>query len=112
MRPPVRRGGEARERSVGTKMSHSEYNRILVAAGALSPSEWLRKVALDAADRQPIERVVLIETLATQRLLMNLLDGRTWDPAMVKKLHAEIDRDKLQRARERLDQAMDRGEDR
>lgn len=108
-KPRIYRGGEARQRSVGTKMSKSEYHRVLNAAGSLTPSEWLRKVALAAADRQPIETVVLIETLAHHRMMLNLVvklaGHQPITAADVKTLQAEIDRDKLQRAYERLEHA-------
>lgn len=115
-KPRRTHGGVLRDKSLGTKVSGVEYDRIVNATGTLSPGEWLRGVAIRAAERPvPIDEVILTELLATQRLLVNLFGLIAADQkepltaGVIKTLLAEVDDDKLHRAHKRLRMEMSHG---
>jgi hypothetical protein len=98
-----RRGSLARIASVSTKVTRSEFEAFRARAGTETVSEWARTILLrELQDSTPADALLLSELLATQRLLLNLHNGRQWDAQSIKQLQEEIDRDKLQRAYERL----------
>jgi hypothetical protein len=67
---------QPRNRTVGCKMTDSEYERLsAVAEGdGMTLGEWVREVLLERADgRKPsvIEETLLAETLALRTILLN-----------------------------------------
>jgi hypothetical protein len=61
-----------RTKSIGTKVTPEEYDRIHALAGDQPVSEWVRAALLRAADTSPAEPVVLAEVLALRTILLNL----------------------------------------
>jgi len=61
-----------RTKSIGTKVTPDEYDRIHALAGDQPVSEWVRAALLRAADGSPAEPVVLAEVLALRTILLNL----------------------------------------
>jgi len=61
-----------RTKSIGTKVTPEEYDRIHALAGDLPVSEWVRAALLRAAETAPAEPVVLAEVLALRTILLNL----------------------------------------
>ena len=52
-----------RTKSIGTKVTPEEYERIHALAGDQPISEWVRAALLNAADASPLDSVVLAELL-------------------------------------------------
>ena len=50
-----------RTKSIGTKVTPEEYDRIHALAGDQPISEWVRAALLNAADASPLDSVVLAE---------------------------------------------------
>ena len=68
---------QIRNRTVGCKMSDSEYERLsaVVESEGMTLGEWCREVLLERADgRKPsvIEETLLAEVLALRTILLNL----------------------------------------
>ena len=105
-----------RVRSLGTKVSESEYAACeKVAAGCgLTVSEWCRQVVLAATGLgvpgQEAE-VILSEVLALRMIVMNLIyrqaTGAPLNEEQMRQLVEQADADKLRKAGERL-QALGR----
>jgi hypothetical protein len=84
-----RRGPLARNVSVGTKVTISEFEACVERAGTQTVSEWVRDLLLrELEDATPSDALLLSEVLATQRLLLNLHNGRQWDAQSIKQLQA------------------------
>lgn len=64
--------GSRRTKSIGTKVTPDEYDRIHALAGDQPVSEWVRAALLRAVDSSPAEPVVLAEVLALRTILLNL----------------------------------------
>jgi hypothetical protein len=67
---------QPRNRTVGCKMTDSEYERLAAVAegDGMTLGEWVREVLLERADgRKPsvIEETLLAETLALRTILLN-----------------------------------------
>lgn len=99
-----------RIKSIGTKVTPEEYDRIRMLAGEQPISEWVRAVLLRAADASPADSVVLAEVLALRTILLNLhfhLSNSTPLTAeAMQRLIERADQDKQQQAEVRL--AMER----
>jgi hypothetical protein len=61
-----------RTKSIGTKVTPEEYDRLHALAGEQPISEWVRAALLHAADASPVDSVVLAELLALRTILLNL----------------------------------------
>ena len=77
--PPRLRGRVARSRSIGTKLTPEEEQRILAAAEAdgKAPSEWARDLLLGGAAatvRGEMEMHIFTELVGIQMLVMNALE--------------------------------------
>ena len=99
--------GPLRDRSLGTKLTEVEYARVESAAlrAGVGLSEWCRRIALEAADRegnQPAEGVLLAELLALRAVLLNVLfkmaNGDAVSKEEMRTLIERADRDKHKRA--------------
>jgi mobilization protein NikA len=99
--------GPLRDRSLGTKLTEVEYARVEAAAlrAGVGLSEWCRRAALDAADRdgsQTPDGVLLAELLALRAVLLNVMFRMTNGDALSKEemrqLIERADRDKHKRA--------------
>jgi hypothetical protein len=73
--PPLIRKyhGVKRHRSIGARLTESEYQRVLLAADTVSPSEWVRAVLLDRLDRAPVEQRLMEELWALRHIFVNIL---------------------------------------
>lgn len=112
-----------RVRSVGTKLTESEYERLeaLAQREGLSLSEWLRRLLLEQAESgggRPgaAEEILLGEVLALRTILLNVLyklaQGEKLTPEEMQSLIERADRDKGRKARTKLEQAEATGGER
>jgi hypothetical protein len=108
-----------RTKSIGTKVSEDEYAQLERAAqkSAKTLGEWCREVMLANANGQPAKLngtgpevyAVMAEVVALRAILLNVLfkqaNGERLTPEEMQRLIDRADSDKVQKARERLDQA-------
>jgi hypothetical protein len=108
-----------RTKSIGTKVSEDEYTQLERAAqkSAKTLGEWCREVMLASANGQPTKLngtgpeayAVMAEVVALRAILLNVLfkqaNGERLTPEEMQRLIDRADSDKVQKARERLDQA-------
>jgi hypothetical protein len=109
-----------RTKSIGTKVSEDEYAQLERAArkSAKTLGEWSREVMLANASSQPAKLngtgpeayAVMAEVVALRAILLNVLfkqaNGERLTPEEMQRLIDRADSDKVQKARERLDQAI------
>lgn len=95
-----------RTKSIGTKVTPEEYDRIHALAGDQPISEWVRAALLSAADGSPLDSVVLAELLALRTILLNLhfhwCSGSPVTADAMQRLIERADQDKQQQAEARL----------
>jgi hypothetical protein len=96
-----------RTKSIGTKVTPEEYERVRSLAGDQPISEWVRAALLDAAARGPeTDLVVLAELLALRTILLNLhfhiCSGATVTAETMQRLIERADEEKRQQAETRL----------
>ena len=95
-----------RTKSIGTKVTPEEYDRIHALAGHQPISEWVRAALLNAADASPVDSVVLAELLALRTILLNLhfhlCSGSSVTADTMQRLIERADQDKQQQAEARL----------
>ena len=95
-----------RTRSIGTKVTPEEYDRIHALAGDQPISEWVRAALLNAADTSSVDSVVLAELLALRTILLNLhfhlCSGSPVTADTMQRLIERADQDKQQQAEARL----------
>jgi Mobilization protein NikA len=101
----------SRTKSVGTKVTETEYARLEVCASeqGLSISEWCRNVLLEKSSgdrpREP-EKITLAEILALRTILLNLhfavARAETITADAMQAIIERADRDKARKAMERL----------
>jgi hypothetical protein len=101
----------SRTKSVGTKVTETEYARLEVCASeqGLSISEWCRNVLLEKSSgdrpREP-EKITLAEILALRTILLNLhfavARAETITGDAMQAIIERADRDKAKKAMERL----------
>jgi hypothetical protein len=95
-----------RSRCLSTKVTEVEYATFESLAGDQSISEWARDVLLHARTRSATEHILLAEVLALRTILLNLhFAVSTGAPPTVESMRQLIDRadrEKLQKAQERL----------
>jgi hypothetical protein len=96
-----------RTKSIGTKITPEEYERIRALAGDQPISEWVRAALLDAAARRAeANSVVLAELLALRTILLNLhfhvCSGATVTAETMQRLIERADQEKRQQAETRL----------
>jgi hypothetical protein len=95
-----------RTKSIGTKITPEEYDRIHALAGDQPISEWVRAALLNVADASPIDAVVLAELLALRTILLNLhfqlCSGSPVTADTMQHLIERADQDKHQQAEARL----------
>jgi hypothetical protein len=105
LKPPLR------TKSVGTKVSEGEFAALETRARAsgLTLSEWVRDVLLASspeAGAEAANQVLLGELLALRTILINLLfgisSGEKLTAEEMKKLIERADRDKTEKARQRV----------
>ena len=93
-------------RSIGTKVTETEYAILVAMAGDQRLSAWVRQVLLATARSQAAEPIVLAELLALRTILLNLhFAVATGAPPTADDMRQLIDRadhDKMQKAQERL----------
>ena len=108
-----------RTKSIGTKVSEDEYAQLERAAqkSAKTLGEWCREVMLASANGQPAKLngtgpeayAVMAEVVALRAIVLNVLfkqtNGERLTPEEMQRLIDRADSDKVQKARERLDQA-------
>jgi hypothetical protein len=95
-----------RTKSIGTKVTPEEYDRIHALAGDQPISEWVRGALLNAADTSAVDSVVLAELLALRTILLNLhfhlCSGSPITADTMQRLIERADQDKQQQAEARL----------
>ncbi len=95
-----------RTKSIGTKVTPEEYDRIHALAGDQPISEWVRAALLNATDALPVDSVVLAELLALRTILLNLhfhlCSGSPVTADTMQRLIERADADKQQQAEARL----------
>jgi hypothetical protein len=95
-----------RTKSIGTKVTPEEYERIHALAGDQPISEWVRAALLNVADASPVDSVVLAELLALRTILLNLhfhlCSGSPVTADTMQRLIERADQDKQQLAEARL----------
>ena len=98
--------GPLRHRSLGTKLTETEYARVESAAAdaGVGLSEWCRRAVLEAAERgaaPSVDSVVLGELLALRAVLLNVLfrlaNGEAITQEEMRQLIERADRDKQKR---------------
>jgi hypothetical protein len=102
---------QPRTRTVGCKMTDSEYERLAAVAESdgMTLGEWVREVLRERADgRKPsvIEETLLAETLALRTILLNLhftvAKGETITAEGMQAIIDRADAGKAKKAAERL----------
>jgi hypothetical protein len=95
-----------RTKSIGTKVTPEEYDRIRTLAGDQPVSEWVRSALLIATDASPADSIVLAELLALRTILLNLhfhlCSGASLTSQAMQRLIERADQDKRQLAEVRL----------
>ena len=95
-----------RSKSIGTKVTAEEYDRIRALAGDQPVSEWVRVALLKAADPLPVDSILLAELLALRTILLNLhfhlCSGTPLTAETMQRLIERADHDKQQQAEARL----------
>jgi hypothetical protein len=95
-----------RTKSIGTKVTPEEYDRIHALAGEQPISEWVRAAILNAADGSPADAIVLAELLALRTILLNLhfhvCSGTPMTAETMQRLIERADHDKRRQAEARL----------
>jgi len=95
-----------RTKSIGTKVTPEEYDRIHALAGDQPISEWVRAALLNAADASPLDSIVLAELLALRTILLNLhfylCSGSPVTADTMQRLIERADQDKEPQAKARL----------
>ena len=112
-----------RTKTLSTKVSDEEFRDLEAAAskGGLTVSEWCREALLASMNRQEPKSatdsaatgqvVLLAELVALRAILLNVLfrqaNGQTVTAEEMQELIDRADSDKVRKARERLEQALD-----
>jgi hypothetical protein len=96
-----------RTKSIGTKVTPEEYERVRALAGGQPISEWVRAALLDAAAHEAeADSVVLAELLALRTILLNLhfhmCSGAIVTAETMQRLIERADQEKRQQAEVRL----------
>lgn len=95
-----------RTKSISTKVTPEEYERLAALAGDETISEWARGVLLRAAAPTPGETALLAEVLALRTILLNLHfavhSGEKLTPEAMQRLIERADQDKMRHAEQRL----------
>lgn len=95
-----------RTKSIGTKVTPEEYDRIHALARDQPVSEWVRTTLLKAADAPACDDAVLAEVLALRTILLNLhfhlCSGAPVTADTMRQLIERADREKQQQAATRL----------
>jgi hypothetical protein len=103
-----------RSKSIGTKVSEEEFDRLEQAAQKASKTlgEWCREVMLGSANGQhggnAGAEALMAEVVALRAILLNVLfkqaNGERLTSEEMQRLIERADSDKLKKARERLEQ--------
>lgn len=95
-----------RTKSIGTKVTPEEYDRIRTLASDQPVSEWVRAALLRTADVSPADTVVLAEVLALRTIVLNLhfhlCNSTPLTAEAMQRLIERADHDKQQQAEARL----------
>ncbi|MFP5209483.1 MAG: hypothetical protein ACLGRW_09355 [Acidobacteriota bacterium] len=105
------RGRTARSRSIGTKLTPEEEEKVLAAAEAAgkAPSEWVRDVIVREVREEAEERIAMhafTELVGLELLVMNalqpLVSGQKMGADQFQKLVEQVQASKQTKARELL----------
>jgi hypothetical protein len=108
---------QPRNRTVGCKMSDSEYEKLAAVAEQEGQTlgEWVREVLLERAEGRKasvIEETLLAEVLGLRTILLNLFyklaKGESITEEEMREVIERADAGKLPKARERLEAATKR----
>lgn len=88
--------------SFHTRLNQTEYDTIQAALTKGQPltSEWLRHFLLERAERTAFEEVLMAEVLALRTIVLSTLANMS--PGAKATVQEAADRDKLDKARQRL----------
>jgi hypothetical protein len=113
------RAEQLRTRTVGCKVTASEYQRLEAAASgeAMKLGEWIRKELLERAEGRKaslIEQTLLAEMLALRTILLNLhftvAKGEPLTAEYMRTIIERADATKVQKAAGRLEQRKSKSE--
>jgi hypothetical protein len=95
-----------RTKSISTKVTPDEYERLAALAGVETISEWARRVLLHSDEASTAESTVLAELIALRTILLNMHFAICADEKLtrdqVARFIASADRDKHRLAAEQL----------
>jgi len=95
-----------RTKSIGTKVTPEEYERIHSLAGEQPISEWVRAALLEAVHASPADSILLAELMALRTILLNLhfhlCNGAPLTADTMQGLIERADQEKRQKAEARL----------
>lgn len=95
-----------RTRSVGTKITEEEYQTLISQTGEKRLSEWVRTVLMEAASADHALHAILAEIMALRlivvNVVLNMANGHQLTVEEMRTLSDRADRDKSNRASERL----------
>jgi hypothetical protein len=95
-----------RTKSIGTKVTPEEYERVRALAGEQPISEWVRAMLMKAADASPADSLLLAELIALRTILLNLhfhlCCGTPLTADAMQRLIERADQEKWQKAEARL----------
>ena len=99
-----------RSRSVGTKLTETEYATLQALAGEQRLGEWVRQVLLASVAPDRFQHIVLAEVIALRTILLNLhfavASGETLTAEAMQRLIYRADQDKIRKAQEHLTSAV------
>lgn len=98
-----------RWKTVSTKVTAEEFQRLVSVAGDERLGGWLRRVVLSIGAARPVDQLLLSEVLALRTIILNLhFAVATGEPVTVESMQRLIDRtdrDKARQAFQRLTSA-------
>ena len=98
-----------RTKSISTKVTEEEYEAIATRADPQTVSAWARGILVGAARPDPLQFLLLAEFLALRTIVINLVFGLASGPPSTEAVHSLIekaDRDKLNKAAERIEKLV------
>ena len=95
-----------RWKTVSTKVTAEEFQRLMTVAGDERLGEWLRRVVLSIGAARPVDQLLLSEILALRTIVLNLhfsvAAGESVSVESMQRLIDRTDREKAQQAFQRL----------
>ena len=99
-----RKNPAARRRFLHVRLNDAEYALLERRAGEPPTSEWLRGFLLERATRSEFEEALMAEALSLRAIVLNTLG--TLVPGAADRIAEFADREKLEKARRKLKEAV------